>query len=88
MPDSFKNATDSLIAPSSNCFAITPNDANALATVTKAIYVGEGGTIVLRSIRGAGDVTFANVPSGAILDVRALYVRATGTTAAQIVGLA
>lgn len=88
MTDSFNNTTDSLIAPSSNCFAITPNDAAELATVTKAIYVGEGGAVVLRSVRGGDDVTFSNVPSGAILDVRARFVRATGTTASQIVGLA
>jgi len=33
-------------------------------------------------------VTFRNVPAGYILDVRAVAVRATGTSATAIVGLA
>jgi hypothetical protein len=80
--------TDSLTAPSSNCFPITTSDTVELPTVTKAVYVGTGGDVALRSVRGAQDVIFRNISSGAILDVRASHVRTTGTTAANLVGLA
>lgn len=86
--DSFSNYTDSPIAPASSCFPIVPSDTAELPRATKALYVGTGGTVVLRSLNGAEDVTFTNVPSGGILDVRIRAVRSTGTTAADMVGLA
>ena len=86
--DRFQNTSDSLIAPAHVCFPITPDDSTDLVQVTKAIYIGSGGDVTLRSIDGPEDVTFANVPSGSILDVRVLSIRATGTTADSIVGLA
>lgn len=74
----------------SSCFPfpITPHATNEIDPLPKAIYVGTGGDIVLRGVRGVVDVTFKNVPSGAILDIRAQYIRAAGTTAANLVGLA
>ena len=86
--DKFENATDSLIAPAQVCFSISPDDNADLLQVTKAIYVGDGGDVTLRSLDGTSDVTFFNVPTGAILDVRARSVKDTGTTASSIVGLA
>lgn len=86
--DNFQSSSDSLIAPAQTCFEVTPNDSQELETVTKAIYVGEAGDVVLRSVDSTADVTFRNVPSGAILDVRVSAIRSTGTTAAFIVGLA
>lgn len=86
--DNFGSALDSLIAPARNCFAITPHDVSALPALPKAIYVGNGGNIVLRAIDSAQDVTFVNVASGTILDVRATVVRAAGTTASNMIGLA
>ena len=89
MPNAtINNVFDSATAPSQNCFTIVPHNSQDLTTVTKAIYVGNGGDVVLRSYRGATDVTFRNVPSGGVLDVRAIAVRATGTTATDLVGLA
>ena len=86
MPDiSF---AESPVSPSSNCYAITPSDTAALPLVTKGIYVGTGGDIVLRSYRGEADVIFKNVPSGGIIDVRASQIKATGTTAQDLVGMA
>jgi hypothetical protein len=88
MSDDLSNYADSPIAPAMLCFAITPSDSQPLPQLTKALYIGEGGNLVLRSALGDTDVTFANVPSGYILDVRAISVRATGTTATAIIGLA
>lgn len=84
----FENYTDSPTAPALICFDIEPNDAADIARVTKALYVGEGGDVVLRSALGDSDVTFRNLPAGYILDVRVSAVRSTGTTAASLVGLA
>ena len=88
MSDSFTTHGDSLSAPARAPFAVTPHDTNELATIPKALYIGTGGNVVLRGVGGAADVTFKNVANGQTLDVRAQYVRATGTTAADIVGLA
>ncbi|MBN8832091.1 MAG: hypothetical protein J0G94_16060 [Sphingomonadales bacterium] len=60
----------------------------AIDPLPKAIFVGTGGNITLRAADGSADVVFKNVASGQILDVRARFIRATGTTAADIVGLA
>ncbi|MGB3166557.1 MAG: hypothetical protein WBA68_07275 [Alteraurantiacibacter sp.] len=86
--DPFAHTNDSPIAPSEDCFAITPDDAADLPRATKAIYVGEGGDVTLVPVRGEDAVTFRNLPAGAILDVRVRAVRAIGTTASAIVGLA
>jgi hypothetical protein len=88
MSDDLRNHADSATAPAMLCFAITPSDSQPLPQLTKALYIGEGGNVVLRSAIGDTDVTFTNVPSGYVLDVRAVAVRATGTTATAIVGLA
>ena len=86
--DKFDRAVDSVIAPARNCFSITPSDVGELPVLPKAIYVGNGGDIVLRAVEGCCDVLFVNVASGTILDIRATSIRATGTTASSIVGLA
>jgi hypothetical protein len=86
--NAFEFAADSVSSPARNCLAIVPNDASDLAAVTKAIYVGTGGNLVVRMLDSDADVTFANVPTGTVLPIRARAVRATGTTASQIVGLA
>ncbi len=88
LTDFFADYADSPLAPSLDCFAVTPSDAIDLPKVIKALYVGEGGDVVLRTAKSSTDVTFRNLPSGSTLDVRAKAVRATGTTAAFLVGLA
>ncbi|MCB2015591.1 MAG: hypothetical protein R3E11_08635 [Sphingobium sp.] len=86
--DDFKSYSDMPAAPSRAPFSITPHDSNELSIVPKALYVGTGGTVILRGVGGNTDVTFKNVSNGQVLDVRAQYIRATGTTAADIIGLA
>ena len=84
----FAEYADSPTAPALLCFDITPNDVAVLPQLTKAIYIGGSGDLVVRSPLSSTDVTFRNLPAGFILDVRAVAVRATGTTATAIVGLA
>jgi len=86
--DPFSTVIDNLIAPARNCFSITPSDSAVLPFLPKAIYVGTGGNLKVRAVDGTGDVTFANVANGTILDIRITSVRATGTTASNLVGLA
>ena len=87
MTDPFESVGDSLIAPARKAFAVIPSDADELSEFTKAIYVGSGGTLVLRPVGSDMDVTFANLQDGSILDVRCRAIRASGTTASNIVGL-
>ena len=86
--DFYQNNDDTPLSPSRAPFAITPHDANALPSVPKAIYVGTGGNVTLRGVEGSADVVLKNVANGQVIDVQAKYVRATGTTAADLVGLA
>jgi hypothetical protein len=86
--DIFEPALDSLIAPARNAFSVTPDDTNALASLPKAIYVGTGGNITLRGVDSTQDVIFYNVSNGSIIDIRAKFIRATGTTASNLIGLA
>lgn len=88
MADRFESQADSLSLPARDAFAITPHATNEVNPLPKAIYVGTGGTIVLRAADGTADVTLKNVASGQIVDIRARFIRAAGTTAADIVGLA
>lgn len=87
MPDKFQSFSDVVSAPARDLAAVTPHDSNALVDIPKALYVGTGGTIVARGVDDSVDVTLKNVPSGAILPIRVQYVRATGTTATDIVAL-
>ena len=85
--DIFANSVNSLTSPAEDCFVITPSDQASLPTVTKAIFVGQGGDVRLMPLRGTSAVTFYNLASGSVLDVRARAVLATGKTALDMVGL-
>lgn len=84
--DRFSTFVDSPDAPAAQAFAIVPSDSAELLAVTKAIYVGTTGDVTLRPLRAEADVVYRNVPAGAYLTVRASHIRATGTTAADLVG--
>ena len=86
--DPFDSVSDSIIAPARDAFAITPDNNAGFARATRAIYVGTGGDMVARLVGAAEDVTFRNVSAGSVLAVRLTAVRASGTTAEDLVGLA
>lgn len=86
--DPFERTANSPMAPAENCFAIAPSDVEELERATKAIYVGQAGDVAVVCVRDSAAVIFRNVPSGTILDLRARAIRAAGTTASDIVGLA
>ncbi|MGE0776195.1 MAG: hypothetical protein AB7G25_17725 [Sphingomonadaceae bacterium] len=87
MADNFSTLGDSPSAPSTYALAVTPHDSNALTDIPKALFVGTGGNIMMRGKNGTADQLWKNVPSGAILPFRAQYIRATGTTAADLLAL-
>lgn len=87
--DRFYRAPSALTGPAKYSFAITPNDGTDLATPCRTVYVGTAGNIKLEL---AGDTAGAfvilnNVPAGTMLAVRARKIWATGTSAANLVGL-
>lgn len=84
MTDQFDQHADTPSGPSRSVLPVTPHDADPLPRLPKALYVGTGGDVTLRCVDDAADVVFRNVPSGALIRARARYVRATGTTAADI----
>lgn len=85
MPDRFSAHADSPEAPATAPFAVVPSDMQELPTVPKGIYVGTGGDLTLRGVRGTADVTYRNLPDASYIAVRAQYVRATGTTATDLI---
>lgn len=87
MADQFSGTLDSVSSPATRAVAVVPHDANALVDIPKALFVGTGGNLVARGAGGGADALFKNVASGSILPLRAEYVRASGTTAADIVAL-
>jgi hypothetical protein len=88
MNDGFATSADAVYAPGTASFAIVPSDTTPLPTLPKAIYVGTGGRIAMRGSGDAVPATWLNVPSGSLIPFRAAYVQATGTTAADILGIA
>lgn len=87
MADNFATLGDTPGAPATASVAITPHDSNPLSTIPKALFVGTGGTITMRGANGAADHIWKNVANGTVLPFRAQYVRATGTTATDMLAL-
>lgn len=87
MSDQFAGTLDSVSSPARYALAVAPHDSNALAAVPKALFVGTGGNLTMRGMGGSADQVWKNVPSGTLLPFRAQYVRATGTSAADILAL-
>jgi hypothetical protein len=70
--------------------AVTPSDSTPLALgPTRGIYIGAAAACALAVILAddTSAVTFAAVPSGTFLPIRAKTVMATNTTCTPIVGL-
>jgi len=87
MPDQFAFAADHVSAPATRAVAVVPHDSIALVDIPKALFIGTGGTIVLRGVGGGADTIWRNLASGSVLPVRAQFVRATGTTATDLLAL-
>lgn len=86
MADIFQHHGSGLDSPAQNAAAVTPSDGADLATASRGLYVGGAGDVSIVTVGGA-TVTFAAVPGGTILPVRAARVRATGTTATNLIAM-
>lgn len=84
MADNFQGYTPKLESPPSSAAAVTPG-ATALASVTRAIYVGGAGNVAVTMLDGQ-DVTFSGVAAGTLIPIRASHVLAA-TTATNILAL-
>lgn len=84
MADKYQGTADTIIGPSRKCFDIVPSDTIALSEVPKGIYVGTGGNITGRLVDDTTDHTWKNLGSG-FLPLRFAFIRATGTTATDLI---
>lgn len=73
-------------APAEGAVLVTPSDSTDLVTLCRAIYVGGAGNLNIDMADGT-TITFSGLSSGQILPVRAKRVRATGTTATNIIAM-
>lgn len=85
--DKFASNSEGMNAPCDNAEVVTASDTTELSSVSRALYVGTGGTISVLMNDGTTAV-FKNVPSGSILPIRIRRVNSTGTvTAADLLAL-
>jgi hypothetical protein len=83
--DNHAGFSDAANLPAMNAAAVTTSDTVDLANVTKAIYVGVSGDVAVIMANGQ-TVTLKAAPVG-YLAIRIRRVKATGTTATNIVAL-
>lgn len=77
-------------APKSDTFlmaaTITPHDSNLFLAEANGFYVGTTGTATVVLVDGTTQL-FSGLPAGSIVRLRIKGVRATGTTATNLVAL-
>lgn len=87
MADKF-TGSDGVMAPARKAAAVTTHDTDPLpGGTTKGLFVGGAGNIALRFADDSADVTLTGVVAGCVLPIRVTHVRATLTTATNIVAL-
>jgi len=67
-----------------SAYSVTTSDTASNAYTY--LYIGGAGNVVVRPEGTGSDVTYYSVPAGQYLFVRTSLVKATGTTATNIVG--
>ncbi|ODT76277.1 spike base protein, RCAP_Rcc01079 family [Devosia sp.] len=86
MTDRYADYVSGLESPAQHGFAATPSNSADLPEVTRALYVGGAGAVAVILASGA-ELSFAGVASGTILPLRVRRLKASGTTASNVVGL-
>lgn len=87
MAGSYRHANNTVSAH--DALAVTPSDSTVLP-ITRALYVGTGGTVVVvmaEAATASTTSTFTNVANGSVLPVQVSKVYSTGTTASSILAL-
>jgi hypothetical protein len=75
------------ILPASGAFVIAPSDTVDFNQITRGIYVGSTGDVVVLLAKDTAVVTLVAVPAGSLLPLRVKRVNLTGTTASNLVGV-
>lgn len=75
-----------LTTPMQNAYRINSSNTANVSYVTRAIYVGATGSLVVDMKGGDANVTFLAVPAGTVLPLRVIKVKAA-STANSIIGL-
>lgn len=83
----YPNSAGSLTGPAEGSFDIDPEDSETLPRVTRAIYVGSGGSATVRFLNDEGDRRLVGLQTGCTYAFRLTAVRRTGLTAGSLVGL-
>jgi hypothetical protein len=84
--DDFASFAGSPLAGAGNIAAVTPSDTVDLTDVTRWVWVGGAGNLVV--ITAAGQtVTITGIAAGTLLPIRVSRVKATLTTATNILAL-
>ena len=79
---------ETLESPARNSFNITPDDVTEINEYEpRGIYVGGSGDITGQLYGDIADITLVAVPAGTLLPMRFQFIRATGTTATNLIGL-
>lgn len=86
MADVFASQQLKMNDPGASGAAVTPHDTNALANVSRGVYVGTGGSLVVVMAGNSAELTFQNVPSGTLLSMRITHVK-TASTAGNILAI-
>ena len=86
MADLFNKHMSGLESPAADAAAITPNDSTDLAITTRGIYVGGAGDISVITKDGT-TLTLVGALAGTVIPIRVARVRATSTTATNLVAL-
>jgi len=84
--DRHANVAVPLAGPHDLMAAVTPSDSADLANVTRGVYVGGAGDLTVINAAGT-TVTFKAVPAGTLLPIRVARIKATLTTATNLVAL-
>ena len=84
--DQFENFHTGLNSPIEGGFDITPDDANDLPSVTRALMVTSEGNVAV-SLRNGDTITLPGLTPGVIYPLRITRVLASGTTATGLKGL-
>lgn len=87
MPEYATGRAPSRSDPGRRLVAITPDDDDELTQPPRALYIGGAGDVAVVAIDDSAPVVFTAVPAGTILPVSVVKVRATGTTASDIVAI-
>lgn len=82
--DKFEHLASGLESPAQNALAVTPNNGQALSHVTRALWIGKAGDIHV-TMQSGDDIILKNASGW--MPLRVTHVKASGTTAADIVGV-